>query len=162
MSNNTNTLFWVITGAVVVLSVFLLIKNNEEDSLNRINDKFNNVAQSQINNSGGDEYYIDRFSCGASQVSVDGYDVYVTEYHDNGYDSSYFFWHIVNNNTEYDYDNFLHITIYTCNTNEAVMEVDWPIDFSPPQETTYISSSGGTIRGNWEYYVTADIRPRTY
>ena len=45
MSNNTNTLFWVITGAVVVLSVFLLIKNNEEDSLNRINDKFNNVAQ---------------------------------------------------------------------------------------------------------------------
>ena len=42
------------------------------------------------------------------------------------------------------------------------MEVDWPIDFSPPQETTYISSSGGTIRGNWEYYVTADIRPRTY
>ena len=41
MSNNTNTLFWVITGAVVVLSVFLLIKNNEEDSLNRINDKFN-------------------------------------------------------------------------------------------------------------------------
>lgn len=160
MSNNTNTLFWVITGAVVVLSVVLLIKNNEEDSLNRINNKFNDVAQNQINNSGGNDYYFDRFSCGSSQVSVDGYDVYVTEYHDNGFDESYFFWHVVNNNTEYDYDNLLRVSIYTCNTNDLVFNVDWPIDLSPPQETTYISSSGPTIKGDWEYYVTAEVIPR--
>ena len=40
MSGNTNTLFWVITGAVVVLGVFLLTQNNGNSSVRDINDKF--------------------------------------------------------------------------------------------------------------------------
>lgn len=40
MSNNTNTLFWVITGAVIVLAVFILINNSQSNSINKINNKF--------------------------------------------------------------------------------------------------------------------------
>jgi len=160
MSNNTNTLFWVITGAVVVLSVYLLIKNNEEDSLNRINNKFNDVAQNQINNGNGPNYYIDRNSCGRTEASAGGFDVYVTGYHDNGFDSSYFDWYVVNNNTEEDSNKDLIVTIYTCETNEYVFEVQWQVEFTPPLTTSYISSYGPTIRGNWDYYVTAEIRQR--
>ena len=42
MSGNTNTLFWVITGAVVVLGVFLLTQNNGNNNVRNINDKFSN------------------------------------------------------------------------------------------------------------------------
>ena len=40
MSENTNTLFWVITGAVIVLAVFLLINTSSNNSLSTINDTF--------------------------------------------------------------------------------------------------------------------------
>lgn len=45
MSENTNTLFWVITGAVVVLAVFLLIQNNVGDIITGIFNHFNNLFQ---------------------------------------------------------------------------------------------------------------------
>lgn len=157
MSNNTNTLFWVITGAVIVLGVFLLIQTNQDDSLNRINNKFNEVASSKINNSGGTNYYIDRNSCGRSEASVGGFDVFVTGFYDNGYDAAYYNWHIVNNNTEYDSNKDLVVTIYTCETNEYVSSVNWAIENIPPMQTIHIKSYCPTIRGNWDYYVTAEI-----
>ncbi|NLL01686.1 MAG: hypothetical protein GX265_01510 [Mollicutes bacterium] len=43
MSENTNTLFWVITGAVIVLAVFLLIQNNVGDTIIGIFEHFNNL-----------------------------------------------------------------------------------------------------------------------
>lgn len=43
MSENTNTLFWVITGAVIVLAVFLLINNSQSNTLNKIDNKFDNL-----------------------------------------------------------------------------------------------------------------------
>ena len=45
MSENTNTLFWVITGAVVVLAVFLLIQGNIGSNITGIFDHFNNLFQ---------------------------------------------------------------------------------------------------------------------
>ena len=45
MSHNTNTLFWVITGAVVVLAVFLLIQGNIGSTITGIFDHFNNLFQ---------------------------------------------------------------------------------------------------------------------
>ena len=42
MSENTNTLFWVITGAVVV---FLLIQGNIGSTITGIFDHFNNLFQ---------------------------------------------------------------------------------------------------------------------
>jgi len=43
LSENTNTLFWVITGAVIVLAVFLLIQNNVGDTITGIFEHFNNL-----------------------------------------------------------------------------------------------------------------------
>lgn len=45
MSENTNTLFWVITGAVVVLAVFLLVKSNVGTTIQQIFDYFNGLFQ---------------------------------------------------------------------------------------------------------------------
>jgi Ran GTPase-activating protein (RanGAP) involved in mRNA processing and transport len=47
LSSNTNTLFWVITGAVIVLAVFLLINNSQSDTLARISDKFSSIIKDQ-------------------------------------------------------------------------------------------------------------------
>ena len=41
MSSNTNTLFWVITGAVIVLAIFSLVNLNK-DNINNITSKFDN------------------------------------------------------------------------------------------------------------------------
>ena len=45
MSENTNTLFWVITGAVIVLAVFLLIQTNVGSTITNIFNHFNNLFQ---------------------------------------------------------------------------------------------------------------------
>jgi len=43
MSENTNTLFWVITGAVIVLALFLLIQGNVSDTITDIFTHFNGL-----------------------------------------------------------------------------------------------------------------------
>ena len=43
MSNNTNTLFWVITGAVVVLSTFLLFQNGGNETLSKVTSTFGDM-----------------------------------------------------------------------------------------------------------------------
>lgn len=42
MSNNTNTLFWVITGAVIIFSIYLLT-NTGTNTLSNINNQYNNM-----------------------------------------------------------------------------------------------------------------------
>lgn len=49
MSSNTNTLFWVITGAVIVLSVFLLVNTSQNNMVSKINDKFSGIYKRQAN-----------------------------------------------------------------------------------------------------------------
>lgn len=48
MSNNTNTLFWVITGAVIVLGVFALVNNTT--TVSKVFDGLNNTTNETINN----------------------------------------------------------------------------------------------------------------
>lgn len=43
MSENTNTLFWIITGAVIVVAIFALLQNNITDSISGIFDHFNGL-----------------------------------------------------------------------------------------------------------------------
>ncbi len=57
MSSNTNTLFWVITGAVVVLGVFLLVNGTSDNTIKDINAKFEESASSIINYPILEEYY---------------------------------------------------------------------------------------------------------
>ena len=48
MSSNTNTLFWVITGAVVVLGIFLLTNNSSDNSIKTITNKFDGIYNEQV------------------------------------------------------------------------------------------------------------------
>ena len=57
MSNNTNTLFWVITGAVVVLGIFLLTNNTSNGTIENINSKFSSYAEDVISDPVLKEYY---------------------------------------------------------------------------------------------------------
>ena len=57
MSNNTNTLFWVITGAVVVLGIFLLTNTTSNDTVESINKKFNSYAEDMISDPVLKQYY---------------------------------------------------------------------------------------------------------
>ena len=43
MSNNTNTLFWVITGAVIVLGIFTLVLNINSDTVTNITRKMSSL-----------------------------------------------------------------------------------------------------------------------
>lgn len=43
MSDNTNTLFWVICGAIVVIAIYLLINTNITTSIDGIFSHFNNL-----------------------------------------------------------------------------------------------------------------------
>lgn len=43
MSENTNTLFWIITGAVIVVGIFTLLQTNISESITGIFDHFNNL-----------------------------------------------------------------------------------------------------------------------
>lgn len=49
MSNNTNSLFWIITGAVVVLVIFFLVNSSNDNTINKIFDKFGNVFTNSSN-----------------------------------------------------------------------------------------------------------------
>jgi len=57
LSSNTNTLFWVITGAVVVLSVFLLINTSQNNTISRMNNKFSGIYKKQVNAETLKKYY---------------------------------------------------------------------------------------------------------
>ncbi len=43
MSENTNTLFWIITGAVIVVGIFALLQTNISDSITAIFEHFNGL-----------------------------------------------------------------------------------------------------------------------
>ena len=45
MSNNTNTLFWVITGGVIVLAIFTLFNRNQSEVLNNIGDEYSDIYE---------------------------------------------------------------------------------------------------------------------
>ena len=45
MSENKNKILWVITGAVIVIAVFLLIQNNVGDTITDIFNHFNGLFQ---------------------------------------------------------------------------------------------------------------------
>ena len=60
MSNNTNTLFWVITGAVTTLSTFLLVNNTSDNKITTISDSFSGYANRMISSQSSDikrKYY---------------------------------------------------------------------------------------------------------
>jgi hypothetical protein len=64
MSNNTNSLFWIITGAVIVLAVFLLNSATNNNTIDKIFDNFSGYFSKEI--SGNDDG-------GTPEVNLDQY-----------------------------------------------------------------------------------------
>ena len=48
MSDNTNTLFWVICGAIVVIAIYLLINTNITSSIDGIFSHFNSLWDTTV------------------------------------------------------------------------------------------------------------------
>ena len=55
MSKNTNTLFWVITGAVIVIGLFLIINSFNNDSIKKATGKISSVFQNAVKKSDEEE-----------------------------------------------------------------------------------------------------------
>ncbi len=50
MSSNTNNLFWIITGAVIVIGIFLLVSNSNNHAIKNIFDNMDNYFGNRIGN----------------------------------------------------------------------------------------------------------------
>lgn len=57
MSNNTNTLFWIITGSVIVLSVFILTNKTFDGTIKNVDNEFEGYAKNIIHNPKMQKYY---------------------------------------------------------------------------------------------------------
>ena len=161
MSNNTNTLFWVITGAVIILSVFLLINNSSSNTLNSIGNKISSLWSGESNNNPIEENDEDielrnnsnKFTCGRNQILKDGIRVKVKSFMDNGDGSANIKWTLTNESNSHIIEKLLHFDIYDCADNSVIMLAALYIDDLEPNETWSAWTNGGVPKRDFQYYV---------
>ena len=165
MSNNTNTLFWVITGAVIIVAVFLLVNNSSYNTMTGISDKFSNItAEGGIESSlkqslvlpGLEPEYIEASTCGTNRVYDSGFkiEIYDLYYLSNG--GIYVRWFITNNNTM-KMNKKLILKFYDCSTKKDLFEVRWGLEnFEPKIRTNLTTSASGKVN-NLQYYIKASV-----
>jgi len=172
MSSNTNTLFWVITGAVIVLAVFLLINTSQSDTLTRISDKFNSIAVEQgIENTETTEEepypyeltplasnYIPLNACGPKSATIEGYKVQVYDaYHTtDGYvriRSRYF----ITNTNETTSNKRLMIHFVECGTDRVVSTAYNLLYDLAPGQTVQPDSIGNSDKTITDYYIKVEL-----
>ena len=131
MSNNTNTLFWVITGAVIVLAVFTII-SNKYDWFSQIPEKFNSYftevsVDEEILNPENSQDYSSYFPGiydagegftkvelgGSNTVYADGYKIGIYDLYTDNEGSLTFNW-LIENTNESKIDGELKLSIYDC------------------------------------------------
>ena len=172
MSSNTNTLFWVITGAVIVLAVFLLINTSQSDTLTRISDKFNSIAVEQgienIETTEEESYpyeltplvsnYIPLNACGPKSATIEGYKVQVYDaYHTtDGYvriRSRYF----ITNTNETTSNKRLMIHFVECGTDRVVSTAYNLLYNLAPGQTVQPDSTGNSDKTITDYYIKVEL-----
>ena len=169
MSNNTNTLFWVITGAVIVLAVFLIINESQNNTLNNIFTKFSKIYANQNNDPFDDDYseyfndesfdknnYTEIQACGVKTKIVDGYKVGIHDFHDTG-DNMVIRWLIINTN-EIVRDGRIYVSFFNCETNELLTQTHWDLKEIQPNIPTILSSAGGMDNKDFQYYIDVNVR----
>ena len=136
MSENTNTLFWVITGALVVLAVFLLISTSQDESLNAISGKFNVAWDETINppepvdpryiTTSENEVFLKNGETSANlngiDIILDGYRVNVGAYKD------IIHFHYVNNTGQTINNKKIRFLIYNYETGDFYHSYYWPLN----------------------------------
>ena len=172
MSSNTNTLFWVITGAVIVLAVFLLINTSQSDTLTRISDKFNSIAVEQgIENTETTEEesypyeltplgtnFIPLNACGPKSATIEGYKVQVYDaYHTtDGYvriRSRYF----ITNTNETTSNKRLMIHFVECGTDRVVSTAYNLLYDLAPGQISQPDSTGNSDKTITDYYIKVEL-----
>ncbi len=186
MSNNTNTLFWVITGAVVVLGIFLLTNNSSDNSINTISSKFDgiyNEQASKLDNSKNDtnEDNIDENVHSTEdeqipektqeEIDLEEYMKQSTRYYckppistDERIKIKMVYatdnriaYNITNISNEDIIDPWFTLIAYNCNNGKAVKHCGLSFDeFKAGQSGTYICS-GGSLGADYEYYAVMSI-----
>lgn len=159
MSNNTNTLFWIITGAVIVLVVFVLINTSQNNTLNRINNKFSEYFENISNNENNIDY---------SEYIPEGFNV-VDIVNNNGllyingnviqYEDNMFYWdeRIINTN-RYDVDfKDVSLKYYNSITNELIIEINLPFDqIMTSKEILYLGTASWFSIEEVNHYIKFD------
>ena len=151
MSENTNTLFWVITGAVVVLAVFLLINTSQNESLNTISNRFSGAWNDTLNPSepvdpryiteGDNEAFIKN---GETSTNVQGVDVIIDGYRVNvGAYKDIIHWHFTNNTGETINNKNIYFIMYNYETGEFYHSYYWPLNNFQNGDT--INQYGGLV-----------------
>lgn len=172
MSSNTNTLFWVITGAVIVLAVFTLINNSQSDTLAKISDKFSSLATEQgIGSSESEEEetypyelepldssYIPINACGPKSATIEGYKVQVYDaYHTtDGYvriRNRYF----ITNTNDSILDKTLKIQFIECGTDEIVSTTYKLLGDIKAGQTIQNGSISNSEKTITDYYIRVEL-----
>ncbi|MBR3229654.1 MAG: hypothetical protein IKF91_02365 [Bacilli bacterium] len=167
MSHNTNTLFWVITGAVVVLGIFTLVNFSQDKSLKRINGTFDSYWTGQDYDEedysqyfAGEEvdphFSIPRYSCGSNVGKAGGYRVEVHDFHDSGTGESMVRWIITNKNDTTN-DKLLWVKFYDCATDNEILSGAWWVNDIQPKQTIQLWTWGGSLLEDFTYYIKVEL-----
>ncbi len=169
MSHNTNTLFWIITGAVVVLGVFLLINNSQSNSLSRIGNRFGSAWSNQRNyeeeqympleRSAYKDYYLEnsnRYYCRVNGNVDEKYEIkaeVLNMYVDNEQVGKYE-WILTNVGNDDIYNFGVYLNIYDCEDNQLISNAWWGEERFEAGREIYLTTWGGVAKTNrWNYYV---------
>lgn len=171
MSNNTNTLFWIITGAVIILAVFLLISNNQNESLNRINSKFSGfwngserANQDNTNNEVDWGYDYSQYHqinhCGSNIYMTPDNRIKVTSHHlvtdeEFGVRQGYFVENVSNETIS---NKLLDTDIYDCLTGKPIIQAALSLDDFKPGDIHQVYMSGGLSNYDGNYFMKPYIK----
>jgi len=168
LSSNTNTLFWVITGAVIIVAVFLLINNASSNTMISISDKFSNItAEGGIESDLKDriklsevdptQNYIQLKACGVTRVYVEGYKLEMYDYYYQEGAGSHARW-LITNNTKTKLNKRAAIYVYECGTNKLLSSHYWSVSKIEPGKYSQISSWTAGYHNNLKgFYIKAKL-----
>ena len=167
MSNNTNTLFWVITGAVIILAVFLLINVSQKKQMRKIF----GVMESKWTGEEYDDFDYDIYlpnpitavgytklnTCAAKDYTVSkGFRIQIADYYLRNNQTYMRF--IVTNKTNSRINDEVYIKLYDCATNTKVFQCSFDLRGLDPGQTLSNNCSGGNyISEPFKYYFDARI-----
>lgn len=155
MSNNTNTLFLVITGAVIILSVFLLI-NNYANNLNRIESSVSSLYDNEdftYEAPKGTKIY----TCGSNELIKDNFQVNIKRFIDLGDNNVEIEWTAKNLSDETITNKYLLMNIYNCEDNSIVLSAAMFFDYFYAGDTWNIYTSGSKPIDYFKYYIELSI-----
>ena len=165
MSSNTNTLFWVITGAVIVLAIFTLLTGLKDDSLPRIFNTIDSKWSSQNKNNNNEDGYdigSNKFYCGSNQKSKDGIKLYVKKVINKPNSETEIEWTLTNIGNEVINKKALNFYLYDCDTNEKLVDAIWYLDNYQPNEVIELWTGANVTPGDWSFYIDFELSDDYY